>query len=121
MNEDKIERAIQFLLDNQAGHDARLARLEETMQKMGETVDKLGEKVDKSGGTVDKLGGTVSLMSEDLYGGLGQMHEGIDKLTALAEQTMLMVQQVTHNQVAGNRRLTDAEGRLDKVEDALNM
>ncbi len=106
MTDDNVERAIQFLLDNQAGHDARLGRLEETVQQLGVTVEKLSD--------------TMGRMSEDLYGGLGQMHEGIDKLTALAEQTMLMVQQVTHNQVAGNRRLTDAEGRLDKVEDALN-
>ena len=84
MNPEQVERAIQFLLDNQAGHDGRLARLESTVQKM----------------------------SEDLYEGLRQMHEGLQALTGVAEKTMLMVQQVAQSQIITNHRLEIIEDRL---------
>jgi flagellar biosynthesis chaperone FliJ len=95
MNEESVERAIQFLLDNQAGHDARLARLEETVQKLGDNLNKLSEITDE--------------LSEKLFAGVGQMRQDLEALTAMSERTMAMVQQVTHNQVAVNRWINDAD------------
>ena len=91
MKPEQVERAIQFLLDNQAGHDGRLAQLENTVHELSITVEK---------------------MSEDLYGGLQQMHEGLQALTGVAEKTMLMVQQVAQSQIITNHRLEIIEDRL---------
>ena len=91
MKPEQVERAIQFLLDNQATHDGRLARLEDTVQQLSSTVGK---------------------MSNDLYAGLHQMHEGLQALTGVAEKTMLMVQQVAQSQIITNHRLEIIEDRL---------
>ncbi len=102
MNPERVERAIQFLLDNQATHDGRLARLENTVHELSSTVQRLEHTVEK--------------MSDDLYAGLHQMNEGLQALTGVAEKTMLMVQQVAQSQISTNRRLEAVEWRVDNSE-----
>lgn len=95
MNEDKIERAIQFLLDNQAGHDVRLARLEEIVEKLTINQDKVQED--------------IKTMREDLYEGLRQMNEGIEKLTKVSEATMQQFQNVLELEIRNSTRIKRLE------------
>ncbi|GEM_PF-5437855 len=101
MEEDKIERAIQFLLDNQASHDVRLARLEEMVEKLAISQDKMREDLYEG----------LRQMQE----GLQQMHEGIDKLTEVCEQTTKQIQNVLELEIRTSSRVR----RLEQVTDDL--
>jgi uncharacterized protein Yka (UPF0111/DUF47 family) len=95
VEEDKIERTILFLLDNQAAHDVRLARLEEIVEKL--TINQ------------DKMQDDIKTMSDSLYEGLRQMNEGIEQLTQVCEQTVKQVQNVLELEIRNSTRIKRLE------------
>jgi hypothetical protein len=102
MDEDRIERAIQFLLDNQAAHDARLGRLEEIVAQL--TINQ------------DKMQTENQAMRNDLYeglrqmnDGLKQMNEGIEKLTQVSETTIQQVQNILELEIRNSTRIKRLE------------
>ncbi len=100
MTDEQLERAIQFLLDNQAGHDARLSRIEEIVERLGKNQEE---------------------MRADLHTGLQEMHEGIDRLTEIVERTSNNIQKVYELEMQSRQRLGDHERRLVTLEDAQDL
>lgn len=98
MEEDRVERAIQFLLDNQAAHDVRLARLEQVVEQLVVSQDKL---------------------SEDLYEGLRQMNDGIERLTQVCEATTQQVQNILELEIRNSTRIKRLENISLSLDDRL--
>lgn len=96
MDEERVERAIQFMLDNQAAHDVRLARLEQVVEQLANTQNK---------------------MREDLYEGLRQMNEGIERLTQVCEQTVKQVQNVVELEIRNSTRIKRLENFTLSLDD----
>ena len=100
MTDEQLERAIQFLLDNQAGHDARLSRIEEIVERLGQKQE---------------------VMQTNLFAGLQEMHEGIDRLTEIVERTSNTIHKVYELEMQSRQRLGDHERRLVTLEDAQDL
>lgn len=98
MNEEKVERAINFFLDNQAAHDVRLAKLEEIVAQLAINQDKMGE---------------------DLYEGLRQMSEGIEKLTQVCEKTVQQVQHILKLEIRNSTRNRKLENLSQSIQDRI--
>jgi peptidoglycan hydrolase CwlO-like protein len=78
---EEMQRTMQFLLDNQAGHDARLAEIEVKL-------DKLTDKV-------TALANTQQEMQEGMLAMQSEFREGLENLVAVSEETSRAVRQVT--------------------------
>jgi phosphate uptake regulator len=117
MTNEQIERAIEFLLNNQAGHDARLGRLEEIVERLSKQPEALQNTQANLQMNVETMRLTVETMRTDLYQGLQDMNEGIQRLTELAERTMNSVQQVFELGLRTQRQVNDLERRVEVLED----
>ena len=107
MTDKQLERAIQFLLDNQAGHDARLSRIEEIVERLGQKQEVMQAQQEE--------------MRTNLYTGLREMHEGIDRLTEIVERTSGNIQKVYELEIQSRQRLGDHESRLVKLEEVQDL
>lgn len=72
-----VEKTIEFLLNNQAGHDERLARIETTVDKLSVDVASLAVSVEALGGHVETL--TVNV--ETLTGNVEALTGNVEALT----------------------------------------
>jgi chromosome segregation ATPase len=78
---DKMERTIQFIIEQQANLTASMGQLTEQVGKLSGTVDKLSGTVDKLSDTVDKLSGTVDQLSAKV----DRTADGVAALLTIAE------------------------------------
>ena|SRR5260370_13673362 len=105
MTPEQIERTIEFLLNNQAAHDARLAELEINAKQLTRNVDVLTKRTDDLADSVEGL--TVATQSM-----LQEFREGFNKLTTIAEQTMTAVREIAEAEVRTMKRVEALEGRI---------
>jgi archaellum component FlaC len=63
MTGEEMERAIEFLLKNQARTDARLEQTIEQVNQTSHQLDRLSDRVDKLGIQVERLGAQVERLS----------------------------------------------------------
>jgi len=104
MTPEEIERTIEFLLNNQAAHDARLAELEAAVKSTNDSVKSLAEGI-------ESLKETTSSM-------LSEFRAGFDILVTLSEQTMASVKQIAEAEVRTIKRVDSVEQRLDRLENS---
>jgi len=102
MTPEQIERTIEFLLGNQAAHDARLAELEVAVKTTNDSVKNLSD-------AVEDLRGTTSSM-------LTEFRAGFEVLIILSEQTMTSVKQIAEAEVRTIKRMDSIENRLGQLE-----
>jgi hypothetical protein len=91
------------LPDNQAGHNARLSRLEEIVERLGQRQEKAQAQQEE--------------MRADLCNGLREMREGLDLLTTIVERSSVNIQKVYELETHSRQRLNNHERRLAKLED----
>jgi hypothetical protein len=84
MTDDRVERAIQFLLDNQAAHDVRRARLEEIVVEIANNQKEM------------QL----------------EFRESLEKILTVAEETMKAVQAVAEAETRTIRRVDEIEDKI---------
>jgi outer membrane murein-binding lipoprotein Lpp len=78
-----VEKTIEFLLNNQAGHDERLTRLEIVVVSIAGKVESLAGKVDSLAGKVDSLAGSVEKLAgsvDSLVGSVEKLADKVDRL-----------------------------------------
>ena len=114
MTDKQLERAIQFLLDNQAGHDARISRIEEIVERLGQKQEVIQAQQETAQAQQEE-------MRTNLYAGLREMHEGIDRLTEIVERTSGNIQKVYELEIQSRQRLGDHESRLVKLEEVQDL
>lgn len=98
MTRDDLEKAIQFLLDNQARNEAQIGLVGSRLDQLTGNVAELGSRLDQLGGRLDQLGGDVRQLT-DLVG-------------RIAESTRVFVERA-------DRRFERIDGRLDRIETVL--
>jgi chromosome segregation ATPase len=81
MADDKTERTMQFILEQQAQLTVSMGQLTDTVSNLSNTVDKLSGTVDKLSDTVDKLSGTVDQLSAKV----DRTADGVAALLTIAE------------------------------------
>jgi hypothetical protein len=85
---EEMQRTIQFLLDNQAAHDARLADIEVKLARLTDNTLALAKNQ-------QELANTQREMQEDMRAIFGSMHnefsEGLQKILESAEQTQALI------------------------------
>ncbi len=95
MNNEQIERAIQFLLDNQAGYEVRLARLE---------------------GLVMELAHTQKEMQADLHLLRLEVREGVGQILQSTEQAMSAVRQLSEAETRHSWHIGQLTERVERLE-----
>jgi ABC-type transporter Mla subunit MlaD len=84
---EQIERTIEFLLNNQAAHDAQLAELRIAVQETASSVKSVSDSVKKLSETVEDLSETSAQLIENSNSMLTEFRGGFRALIDLAEQT----------------------------------
>lgn len=86
MADDKTERTIQFIIEQQAQLTASVGQLTNTVSKLSNTVDKLSGTVDKLSENVDKLSAKVDRTADGVAALLtiAEIHER--EITAVRER-----------------------------------
>ena len=100
---EEMQRTMQFLLENQAAHDARLAALEIGVNKLTAAVSTL----------TDAQHG----MQEIMQTMQGEFREGLQSILAVSEQTNAAVRLVAEAEARTIRRVNVLEDRVDALED----
>ena len=115
MSNEEVERAIEFLLNNQAQHDARLGRLENIVADLAENQKVLSATVDSLSATVDSLSATVDRLSANMDAMVLEVREGLGSIMEVAKQTMDAVRQVAEIGGDTRRRVFILEDRMDAL------
>jgi peptidoglycan hydrolase CwlO-like protein len=95
---------MQFLLENQPAHDARLAALEIRVNKLTAAVSAL----------TDTQQGMQGIM-QDMQ---GEFREGLQSMLAVSEQTNAAVRQVAEAEARTIRRVNVLEDRVGALENS---
>lgn len=102
MTFEEMQRTMQFLLENQAAHDARLAEIE--------------IKLDKLSGQVSSLASTQQGMQAVIQTLQGEFRDGLQTILTVSEQTMMAVRQVAEAEARTINRVNVLESRVDALE-----
>lgn len=102
MTSEQMERAIEFLLNNQADQNVRLAKLENIV---GELVE--NQKAMQEG---------MKVMQEGIIILQSELREGIETIVAISERTQKAVQDVFELEARTFSRVKVIENRVDSLE-----
>lgn len=105
---EEMQRTMQFLLDNQAAHDARLAMMEVNINKLTENVAALQTGMLTMQGEVQT--GMLTMQSE--------FREGLERILLVSEQTMSAVKRVAEAEARTIGRVNTLEDRVDALENS---
>lgn len=96
MTPEQMERAIEFLLNNQADQDIRLAKLEQIVGELAQS-------------NVELARNQKEMQSE--------FREGFERLIAISEQTQKTVKDVLELEARTFGRVKSLETRVDSLEE----
>lgn len=115
---EEMQRTMQFLLENRAAHDARLAALEIGVNKLTAAVSTLTD-------TQQGMQGIMQDMQEIMLGTQGVMQtmqgefrEGLQSILAVSEQTNAAVRQVAEAEARTIGRVNILEDRVGALENS---
>ena len=108
MSNEEVERAIEFLLNNQAQHDARLGRLETIVIELAENQKAMSANMETLSANMETLSANMETMMLEFREGLGSIME-------VAKQTMDAVRQVAEIGGDTRRRVFILEDHLDTL------
>jgi K+/H+ antiporter YhaU regulatory subunit KhtT len=100
MTPEQTERAIEFLLNNQADQDVRLAKLENVVSQLAENQKEMQE-------------GMILLQTE--------LREGIEKVVIISEETQRAVKDVLELEARTFRRVKFVETQVDSLEERVQV
>ncbi len=98
MTGEEMERAIEFLLKNQASYEARSEKTELQLAQIGVRVEQLTGMVEQLTGTVERLSGTVGQLIgtvEQLSGTVGQLSSTVGQVSGTVGQVSETVEQLS--------------------------
>ena|SRR5438270_11178009 len=99
---EEMQRTIQFLLDNQAAHDARLAEIEVNLNKLSAQVSAIAD-------TQQEMQDVIQVMQSEF-------REGLQRILEISEQTNAAVRQIAEAEARTIRRVNVLEDRVDALE-----
>jgi hypothetical protein len=120
---EEMQRTMQFLLDNQAGHDARLAEIELKLDKLTQNVSLLTNNVSSLTENLSSLANTQQEMQEgmlilhrEFIGGMEKVLAASDRMEATVRQMGAAVVQVVELEARTIKRVSVLEDRVDVLE-----
>src|ERR1051326_7279583 len=102
MSEDKIQRAMEFILDRQAKTEAEIAELREMMANTDKKIAELAEQAELDRQYLREFAGEMREFA-------GEMRNSINKLVDVVENTRDFVQQVARLAIATEKRVSKWE------------
>lgn len=106
---NKMERTIQFILEQQAQNTVSMGQLTDKVDKLSNTVDKLSGTVDTLSNTVDKLSDKVDRTAD-----------GINALLAIAEIHEREITELRASVNAVNESVNTVDERGRETDERLN-
>jgi hypothetical protein len=100
MMPEQTERAIEFLLNNQANQDVRLAKLESVVSQLAENRKEMQE-------------GMILLQTE--------LREGIEKIVTISEETQRAAKDVLELETRTFRRVKFVETQVGSLEERVQV
>jgi prophage DNA circulation protein len=94
MTPEEMQRTMQFLLDNQAAHDARLAEIEINLNKLSTQTSALAKNQEAMQGIMQGMQGVMQNMQEVVQSMQGEFREGLQRIVMVSEQTLASVRQL---------------------------
>jgi hypothetical protein len=108
---EEMQRTMQFLLENHAAHDARLAALEIGVNKLTAAVSTLTD-------TQQSMQGIMQDMQEVMQTMQGGFREGLQSILAVSEQTNAAVRQMAEAEARTIGRVNVLEDRVGALENS---
>lgn len=115
---EEMQWTMQFLLGNQAAHDARLASLEIGVNKFTAAVSTLADTQQGMQGIMKDMQGTMQDMQGVMQTMQGEFREGLQSRLAVSEQTNAAVRRVAQAEVRTVSRVNVLEDRVDALENS---
>jgi len=116
MTPEEMQRTMQFLLENQAAHDARLAEIEINLNKLSDQTSALAKNQEAMQGIMQGMQGVMQNMQEVVQSMQGEFREGLQRIVMVSEQTLASVRQLYELEAGTSRRVSGLEGRIDSLE-----
>lgn len=103
MTPEQMERAIEFLLNNQADQDIRLAKLEQIVGELTQGQSELTKN--------------VGMLAENQIEIQSEFREGFERLLAISEQTQKAVKDVLELEARTFGRVKSLKIKVDSLEE----
>jgi ABC-type transporter Mla subunit MlaD len=116
MTPEEMERTMQFLLNNQAAHDARLAEMEVNLNKLSQQTSDLAHTQREIQAGMLNMQGVVQSMQGVIQTTQSEFREGLQRILEVSEQTMAAVRQLAEAEARTIRRVGVLEDRIDALE-----
>lgn len=113
MTPEQMERAIEFLLNNQADQDVRFGKLEKIV---GELTQSHGELAQNLVTLTDNTGELAQNQREIQI----EFREGFERLIAISEETQKAVKDVLELEARTFGRVKSLENRVDSLEERVD-
>jgi hypothetical protein len=115
---EEMQRTMQFLLENQAAHDARLAAIELNLDKLSIQTSNLARTQQEMQDGMQSMQEVMQSMQEGMLTMQGEFREGLQKILASSEQTLASVRQIAEAEVRTVKRVSVLEDRVDALENS---
>jgi DNA integrity scanning protein DisA with diadenylate cyclase activity len=115
---EEMQRTMQFLLENQATHDARLAAIEISLEKLSVQTSALASTQQALARTQQEMQEGMQSMQKGMQSMQGEFREGLQKIVAASEQTLASVRGVAELEARTIKRVNVLEDRVDTLENS---
>jgi|ERR1043165_9144280 phosphoglycerate-specific signal transduction histidine kinase len=116
MTPEEMQRTMQFLLNNQSAHDARLAEIEINLNKLSSQTSALAATQSALANNQREMQVTMQGMQEMMRSMQMEFREGLQSILEVSAQTLASVKQLAEAQAGANKRIGTLESRVDTLE-----
>jgi chromosome segregation ATPase len=113
---EEMQRTMQFLLENQAAHDARLASIEINIDKLSIQTSALARTQQEMQGVMQSMQEGMQALQGVIQSMQGEFREGLQRILEVSEQTSVSVRQAVELEVRTIGRVNALEDRVDALE-----
>jgi chromosome segregation ATPase len=119
MTGDELERAIDFLLKNQARHDARIGQINEQLARNGEQIERNSRQIERNSELMAQQGEQVARQGEQIARNGEQIAQTNAMLREYMEMHSQLVQVVTRTFEAQSRINDSFRAEMKELRDNL--
>lgn len=111
MDENKMQRQMEFIVEQQAQFAAKIGQLEDGLARQSETVERLNRAVELQGENVARLGENVERLGENVERLVNVVERVVDTVARLAQVTTERFEETDRKLAA----LVDAQIRTEET------
>ena len=114
MDEEKMQRRMEFLLEWQAQFAAKLGELEENVKQNSENVTRLEGAVERLGGVVERVVGIVELMAVNVERMAQSTRERFEAVERQEDETDRKIGALVDSQIQTEESIRNLSAALDR-------